>query len=193
MWGKSTPFGQSLCWLNPGWSGNLPPSVYSARNKNPTGRTPCPSFSQQFNWRCCTWNGGSEKIWGKLELFPSAWQQLNERACTSPPLRGYWVLRQQTQLGTPVGQQEVTLHGNAITQKIKVSLWGNACFLLPANTPSSSAAGSGDSLTSLFPLAWSQLLKRCDYPPPLAPLLFEEEFWHHLSSHQLCFPQFSDL
>lgn len=168
-------------------TGNLPTSVYSANNKNQMGRAPWPSFSQQFNWRCRTWNGGREKRRGKWEFFHSAWQQLNERASTTTPFEVVLMLRQQT-------------HRNTCEQAGSDTSWKcnysedqgelvRQCLLSsPCQYPLSIAAGSGDSLTSLFPLAWSQLLKRCDYPSPLALLFFEEEFWHHLSLHGLCFP-----
>lgn len=109
-----------------------------------------------------------------------------------PTLRWYWVLRQQTQTanGDTCKPGDIRKHRLMETQLLRRSRWAfEGCLLsFPCQYPFSSAGGSSDSLTSLFHLAWSQILERCDYPSPLAPLCFEEEFWKHLSPYQLCFP-----
>lgn len=172
------------------WSGKLPTSVYSPGNKNWMG----PAFPSNLTGSVVHGVEAGRKH-GKMRIVPFS-PATAQRKGLHRPLRWNWVLRQQTQ---PVSWNRDTceLAGGDTSWKCNYSedqggLVRQCPLSSPCQYPFSTAAASGDSLTSLFPLAWSQLLKRCDYPSPLA-LFFVEEFWHHLSPHQLCFPQFSDL
>lgn len=90
---------------------------------------------------------------GKLELLPSAWQQLSDRASTSSP---FGVVLSAQAANTDRNTCEVAgsdtpwpcKHPEDQGELVRQPLLSSPC-----QSPFSSAAGSGDSLTSLFPLA----------------------------------------
>lgn len=121
------PFGLSLCWLNPllhpGKAGveNSPHLFTVPITNTEWEESPAPAFPSNLTSGVVQGMEAGRKD-GENENCSLQPGSSSMRGAPQPaPLRGYWVLRQQTQLGTPVSRQEVTLHGNAITQKIKVS------------------------------------------------------------------------